>query len=162
MICQGVDGGVNAAIYKISTSDSRKELTASLITTQSGWLIYFLFLFLNVCHLVTVVIFWTRIKKYIQIIALRLLHLFYFIFNIYKRIGPARKSVRPINVMFWVYIPRCTHGCYAWMYPTRYSRIPQCNAVVFFRRRRRSRLTAKKNTFNDGVSFRNVNNLFGI
>ena len=51
---------------KISTSNCRKELTSlygfsSLITSQSGWLIYFLFLFINVCHLVTVVILWPRI-----------------------------------------------------------------------------------------------------
>ena len=38
------------------------------------------------------------------------------------------------------------------MYPTCYSRIPQCNAVVFFRRRRRSWITAETNIFNDGVS----------
>jgi hypothetical protein len=36
------------------------------------------------------------------------------------------------------------------LYPTCYSRIPQCNAVVVFPRRRRSWITAKTNTFNDG------------
>ena len=38
------------------------------------------------------------------------------------------------------------------MYPTCYSRIPQCNAVVFSQRRRRSWISAITNIFNDGVS----------